>query len=168
MTVTHVIGVDPGLVHTGVVQLLFHAPQKRLEVQHAAVPGLHRLEHVPEDVADWAARVAEPAPRVFIEAYRPRSNFGTDPKMRDLLAGLRRALPDARVLDNTGVKQVIVRPLMELLQLWRFPTRTHHQDVRSAARIALYGMAREPQLNRVLADFVRDAVDAAPWQIDHK
>ena len=42
---------------------------------------------------------------------------------------------------------------------------THHQDLRSAARIALLGMLRDEQMNRLLADVVRDHLAGETWTI---
>jgi hypothetical protein len=39
MSVTHVVGVDPGLVHTGVVSLMFDPVHREIHVDHEAVVG---------------------------------------------------------------------------------------------------------------------------------
>jgi hypothetical protein len=69
------------------------------------------------------------------------------------------------VLLNTGVKKTIKRPLMELLGCWAFTTTTHHQDLRSAARIALYGMVKNDTLNQVLYSVVRDHLEGRTWHV---
>lgn len=57
-------------------------------------------------------------------------------------------------LDNSGVKNIVSRALLELLHSWSFTTKSNHQDVRSAARIAILGMLKNNHLNQLLADIV--------------
>jgi hypothetical protein len=77
-------------------------------------------------------------------------------------------MPKATVVLNTGVKKIVKRPLMELLGVWSFATGTHHQDLRSAARIALYGMLKHEPLNRLLSDVVRDHLRGEDWDVRHQ
>lgn len=141
---TTIVGIDPGLVHTGAVLLRFEGDN--LTIEDRAFPGKKA-----EDVAQWVYDSVDKDAHVFIEAYRPRGNtFGTDPEMRDLMQDFRRWLPGAKVIDNTGVKQVISRQLMEVFGVWKFTTATHHQDLRSAARIGLYGAVKDERLNALL------------------
>ena len=168
MSVTHVVGIDPGLVHTGVVELVFSPKLKKVQVQHEAVSGPDAAA-----VKDFITRpVTDPdlwrggPPRIFIEKYQPRSHLNTDARMTVAVAEMKAALPGSEVLLNTGVKKVVRRPLMEILQCWSFPTVTHHQDLRSAARIAIYGMLKDEQMNRLLADIVRDRLDGVAWDVD--
>jgi hypothetical protein len=152
--------VDPGLVHTGVVELVFDSARKDLEIIPTTVVG-------PD--ADAVRQVVNPKPwnqrAVFIEGYRPRSNFGTDQRMVVAVKEMKDALRGAIVLNNTGVKKVVKKPLMQLLEVWSFPTVTHHQDLRSAARIALLGMLKDPALNRLLSDMVRDHLKGGGWNV---
>jgi hypothetical protein len=104
-----------------------------------------------------------PNTHIFIEAYRPRSHFNTDARMTEAVNATRAALPGSIVLLNTGVKKVVKQPLMELLGVWKFSTPTHHQDLRSAARIALLGALRDDKLNRIIADIVRDHINGNDW-----
>lgn len=160
MSVTHVVGVDPGLVHTGVVRMMFSPALKTVEVQHLAVPG-------PDAAAVREFVYDEPEPQTFIEKYQPRSHLNTDARMIEAVTAMRQALPGSAVLLNTGVKKVIHQKLMELLGVWRFTTTTHHQDLRSAARIALFGMVKDDELNTVLADVVRDHLAGRTWDVLH-
>lgn len=162
---THVIGVDPGLVHTGVVRLLFTPESQAITVEHEAVAG-------PDTAATgrWIRDLQvggpgfNPKPHIFVEGYRPRSHFSTDERMTEAVQNMRREL-DATVLLNTGVKKVVKQPLMELLGVWKFSTSTHHQDLRSAARIALLGMLKNELLNRLLTDVVRAHLAGRPWRV---
>lgn len=163
MSVTHVVGVDPGLVHTGVVRMIFDSRYHQVIVEHEAVLGPDASA-----VAKWAQKPrVKPywqAPDIFIEDYRPRSAFNTDKRMGDAVR-LIRMTTRGKVLDNTGVKKVVRRPLMELLGVWRFATPTNHDDLRSAARIALLGMLKDEQHNRLLADVVKDHLDGNTWAV---
>lgn len=142
---TTIIGIDPGLVHTGCVAMQFTAAGKLIVSSEAFAGG------DADGPAVWASAFGG---QVFIESYRPRGKvYGTDTQMRELLSKFRVALPQATVLDNTGVKQVIRQPLMELFGVWSFAQKTHHQDLRSAARIALYGAVKDEALNRVLYEY---------------
>ena len=157
-----VAGVDPGLVHTGVVSYFIHPQLRRIMVYSKVIAGpdapaveqaLRRGSHTPLD-------------RIFIEGYRPRSHFDTDARMGQAVNDMRRALPGSIVLNNTGVKQVVRQPLMELLHSWKFNRTTHHQDLRSAARIAILGMLKDSELNAILATMVTDHFYGDPWTID--
>ena len=156
----HVVGIDPGLVHTGCVRLRFWPGEKRAEIEHAVFSGTS-----PAPVRDWTlAPGLRIQPRIFIEGYRPRSHLGTDEKMVTAVNQLKLAT-GGKVLLNEGVKKVIRPELMKLLEVWFFTTPTHHQDLRSAARIALFGMVKDEHLNQVLADVVRDHLDGRSWQV---
>lgn len=157
MSVTHVAGVDPGLVHTGVVLLTFDRGQRIIEVDHEAVAG--------PDAVRVSQFFGGTRPAIFIEGYRPRSHLQQDKQMTQAVTDMKRALPGSVVLQNTGVKKVIRQPLMELVGCWRFSTPTHHQDLRSAARIALLGMCKDEEMNRLLATVVADHLDGRTWNV---
>lgn len=158
MSVTHVVGVDPGLVHTGVVNLLFDHRKRSVTVLDTVVNGL-----APNDVQIAVAKFGV-KPHIFIEGYRPRSNLTPDRRMQDGVTRIRQAT-GGKVLDNMGVKKIVKKSLMDLLGVWSFSTVTHHQDLRSAARIALLGMLKDEELNRLLADIVRDHLNGDDWHV---
>ena len=87
-----------------------------------------------QEVVDFFA--ATPCERTTIEAYRPRSHLQSDARMGALVNKLRDSIPGSRTMDNTGMKTVITPELMKLMGVWLFTTKSHHQDLRSAARIA--------------------------------
>lgn len=152
-----IVGVDPGLIHTGIVLITIDERDKQFAHQEVAVNGL--------DTKLILTEVQQMQPdATFIEAYRPRSHFDSDARMGNAVNELKRVLPNAEALNNTGVKQVVSRELMELLGLWKFQTVTNHQDLRSAARIAIYGMLKNPAWNALLATVVSDALDGHPWR----
>ena len=109
---------------------------------------------------------SEKAGRVFIEGYRSRSNFAHDAKMITAVQTLKRLIPGSTVLDNMGVKKIITPDLMKELGVWTFTLQTNHQDLRSAARIALFGMVKEDEYNTLLAKIITDTVQGFPWAIN--
>lgn len=158
-----VIGVDPGIVHTGVVLLDFDVEQRKLVVNHRLVDGTDAAAAA-EAVDEMVVPVMRSTLDIFIEEYRPRSGFSVDQQMMVANAEFRKVL-GGRLLRNMGVKKVVSQELMALLHCWSFPTRTHHQDLRSAARIALLGMMLEPALNQVLFTYTTDTIDGRIWDV---
>lgn len=163
MKVTHGVGIDPGMVHTGCVRAVFKPELRRLLVEHHVVLG----NNAPA-VNAWIDKSpgTHGQPYIFIEDYNPRSAFSQD---RDMVVAVRelRQMTGGKVLSNTGVKQVIRRPLMEVLGLWRFSTPTHHQDLRSAARILVYGMLKDDELNAVVTQVLMAHLEGNPWTVVH-
>lgn len=159
MSIAHIVGVDPGLVHTGVVGMLFQPQLEELEVWHTVIDG--------PDAAAVAAAVPTGKPDIYVEAYRTRHNLNSDSRMMQAEVDLRRELNNARFLPNMGVKRVITADLLRLLEVWKFPTSTHHHDLRAAARIGLLGMVKRGETNVVLASMVRASIDGKPWRIVH-
>ena len=103
----------------------------------------------------------------FIEKYQPRAVLGTDARMVKAVNDLKAELPHAKVVLNTGSKKVVKRPLMELLGVAKFSTPTHHQDLVAAARIAVLGMLKDRDLNKVLANVVLDHLNGRTWDVHH-
>jgi hypothetical protein len=158
-----VIGVDPGLVHTGIVMLDFRTAVRELEVGHRLVDGLDadaaRLE-----VVDLTSRRTFSTLDIFIEKYRPRSGFSQDERMVQANSTFSTKL-GGKLLPNTGVKKVVTQELMQLLHIWSFPTKTHHQDLRSAGRILVLGMMQDPALNEVLYTYCTDILEGRTWNV---
>jgi hypothetical protein len=160
---TVVAGVDPGLVNTGLVVLEFSPNLRTLVTSHEVINGL-------DADATRAALVDRVKPKslttvdTYIEWYRPRSNYGTDERMMLANQQFKDALRGTLV-KNTGVKKIVSRDLMQMLGVWKFPTASHHQDLKSAARIAILGMLLDPPSNRLLYDFVVDNQDGRNWDV---
>lgn len=161
MNAVHIVGVDPGQVHTGVVRLVFNTINKVVLVDHHAVAGPNATM-----VDVWVKRSPLPPAHIFIEDFVPRSHFGNDARMIAIVSTMRQKTKGT-LLKNTGVKKVVRRPLMELLGVWTFSTPTHHQDLRSAARILLLGMLKDEELNMLLTTIVIDAHQGLPWSVHH-
>ena len=134
-----VIGVDPGIVHSGMILLDFEVEQRQLTVDHAVIDGTD--SQAARAVAEvWAGPRPYSTLDIFIEQYRPRSGFSVDQQMMSANTDFRRDL-GGKLLRNMGVKKVVTKELLELLHVWTFGTRTHHQDLRSAADPAGLGGA---------------------------
>jgi hypothetical protein len=161
MYVPTVVGIDPGLVHTGLVAMRFLQHDRKLQLHHTVIDG-------PD--AQLAADTINalnlgPGVFVFIEHYRPRTNFGTDERMVQANAAFKQAT-GGTLVKNSGVKKIINTDLMELMHLWSWDSPTHHQDLRSAARIAVLGMLLDPQLNTVVYDYVNDQLEGRVWDVE--
>lgn len=152
---THVVGIDPGIVHTGVVSAEFLPNLREVRTYHEVVQGTD---------ASAVARIVKQMAVTdgYIEGYRSRSNLNHDQQMQVAVSEMRKAT-GFRVLDNTGIKTTVKVPVLQLLGIWKFSTPTHHQDLRSAARILVLGMLKEH--NELLADVVRDHLDGRPWRV---
>lgn len=155
----HVVGIDPGLVDTGLVRMEFDSRRRRIGVAHAVVSA--PLDHA--QVVGDVLSLLEPA-TVFIEGYRPRAHMNTDKRMVELVAAIKKST-GGKVLDNTGIKKVVHQALLELLGVWVFTTPTHHQDLRSAARIMVLGMLKDTDYNSLLTTVVRDHLNHSPWLV---
>lgn len=159
---THIAGVDPGLVHTGVVGIEFDSLRRRIYIEHEVVLGCDG-----QAVAAWLYDHHMPKDTVWIEAFRDRGNLNSNSKMHAGVADIR-SHTAGKVLDNTGIKTVITNDLLRLLGCWNFSTPTHHQDLRSAARIALLGYVKTDDGNGIVADVVADHLAGRTWQPVHR
>lgn len=149
-----VVGIDPGIVNTGII-IYFICPQERLVIlKHTAIEGCKTEDIFSFLSKNLAVSDARPWTYMFVEAYRPRSHFDTDARMGAAVNEIKKMGPEIYALDNSGVKNVVSRALLELLHSWSFTTKSNHQDIRSAARIAVLGMLKNEHLNQLLADIV--------------
>lgn len=139
-----IIGIDPGLVHTGGFLLELEEETCQGRVSTTFWPGIPVAE-----IKDWCGTGAH----VYIEAYVPRSVLTTDREMVTGIKDLSKAIPNSQVIRNTGVKNIITEQMLKTLTLTRFQG-TNHQDIKSAVRIGLYGMAKHPELNEYLYKLV--------------
>lgn len=160
----HFIGIDPGVVHTAGVALRIYPYNRMLNTIPFVVEGI-----VPDELdrmIAWANYFPATS-KVYIEKYRPRSNLHHDMDMIAAVDYLKRGCHNSEVLDNTGVVKIIRPNLLKLLNLWNFSQRTHHQDLRSAARIMLLGMLKDPEINEAMYYIVNDIqVNASAWIIN--
>ena len=151
-----VFGIDPGIVHTGLVELNWDFHNRKLRVNARSVDGITE-----QSVIELQKRIEQRMwlkSNIIVEEYRPKSHFSTDTKMVEGQAMLKLHLPSAKIINNSGVKSIVTKELLQLLDLYNWPT-THHNDLRSAARIALLAMLRDERANNRLAEFVGAALN---------
>ena len=161
------LGFDPGIRDTGAVALTLDFNERTVQITTQVWSGVTRSEKleslVDEKFLDEAAaleqntRAAASATFVGIEGYRQRGMDVTqDRLMLNLIMAMRTAIPKAKIIDNTGIKKVVTESMLKLFQVSRFRQATNHQELKSAARVALkLGIEMEPT-NNLLSDFVRD------------
>lgn len=164
LSIAHVIGIDPGLVHTGCVSMRFDETHRTVTVRHTVVRGPDV-----EAVKDWIASIEEPGPRphIFIEKYEARQKLSADERMVKADAAFLTGIKGCKMIRNAGARQIVKPRLMEILGVQKFSTPTHHQDLQAAARIALYGAMKDPPLNAWLSDILRDTIEGTPWRVVH-
>jgi hypothetical protein len=154
-----VAGVDPGLVDTGIVAFGFFPDTKHIEIHPRVV-----TRGSADDVIKMLRSVVVPADPVFVEAYRPRRAFSTNSEMQALTREITaKAGWNAKALPNTGIKSVVRPQLLRLLAADRFTIPTRHSDLVSAARIAVLGMLKDEELNKLLSDVVLDHLQGSTW-----
>lgn len=163
MTPVQLIGIDPGLVHTGCVSITLFPGQGSLRLRNYVVSGLN-VQQVEHWVEATLALRPDVQSEIFIEAYRPRSHFDSDAAMGAAVKEMKQALPGSTTLLNTGVKKIVTPELMKVMNIWSFSQRTNHQDLRSAARIAVYGGLKDPEINPVITKLVIDHLDGNTWK----
>lgn len=165
MGALYVAGVDPGLRDTGIVRYRWVMDNNLIEVRPIVVSGGKA-----EDVIRALATAMGPKDPVFIEAYRPRGGMNTNARMmalvRDIQQGYNHGgIRSAKVLPNTGIKSVVKPQLLSLLQSASFGIRTNHDDLVSAARIAILGMLKDDAWNARLTQLVTDTIEGVDWDI---
>lgn len=79
---------------------------------------------------------------VVIEKYEARDNdLAKDNSVLETIALFQIFFPDAILQRNAGYQSDIPNPLLKKLGLWKFD-KSHHQDVRAAARLGLFWAMR--------------------------
>ena len=134
------IGIDPGLVHTAGVAVQASHSIASFTVHTKVVDGIS--DSALAEMAEWAREKAVDA--VAIEGYRPRGHYQGDSNMMQAIKHLQTQIPGSKQVPNMGVKKVITNDTLKLLRLWSFQPKTHHQDLRSAARIGMFHYAQDP------------------------
>lgn len=166
MNTAQIVGIDPGLRDTGVVHMTFEPDARVMAVDTLVVHHVD-VDITAQHVKDWIdSKPSLDPPHIFIERYVPRPGMSTSPQMTELERALAMKLRRAELVRNTGVKQIVPQELMHMLKVWTFSTATNHDDLRAAARIGLYGMAKDIRLNKILADVVASLLDGDPWIVD--
>ena len=173
MDAVSLIGVDPGIVDTGVVWVRLDRKNKIMHAQPRVwrnvtrkVKGGIEIDQQFLDEIEWYVRYSGEKTRTFIEGYRPRGrNPGQDQKMTVLVQAIHKVTPNSKVVDNTGVKNVVTDATLGLLGLNNWDIATNHSDLDSAARILLKGAYQDEDLNSIVADVVRDRLEGRSWTL---
>ena len=145
------IGIDPGLVHTAGVAVQASHSIASFTVHTKVVDGIS--DSALAEMAEWAREKAVDA--VAIEGYRPRGHYQGDSNMMQAIKHLQTQIPGSKQVLNMGVKKVITNDTLKLLRLWNFQPKTHHQDLRSAARIGMFHCAQVPSGSEWLYDIIK-------------
>jgi hypothetical protein len=154
------IGVDPGLVHSGVVAISLDTEARTIEVRHDVIQGPDAVK-----IHESVDRFTAGRTKCWIEQYRDRGTaFQAHGKMREFETLIQREIGWAVLLQNMGSKKIVRKPLMVALHAYKFPT-TNHQDLQAAARIAIFGALKNDELNGVITDVVMDHIDGRPWTL---
>ena len=157
MTIIHLGGVDPGLVHTGLVSIRADSQKRTCTVLTEIIdgPDVERLQSLSSAVLADA--------KIFVEKYEDRGTvFSTHSDMRVFETKIMSALPHATLLSNTGVRKVITEQMLDAI-VGQMPT-THHKDLESAARIAIAGGLKDPKINSVMYHLLLDHVRGESWR----
>ena len=76
--------------------------------------------------------------KVIFEHFEARDNAkAKDNSVLETIAEIQRLIPYAEPFRNGGYKSDVPDELLKALGLWKFE-KSHHQDVRAAARLALF------------------------------
>lgn len=76
--------------------------------------------------------------RVIFEHFEARDNSKSkDNSVLETIAEIKRLIPEAEGVRNGGYQTDVPNELLKALGLWKFG-RSHHQDIRAAARLALF------------------------------
>lgn len=165
MTNITLVGVDPGLVHTGVSCLTLYPKNNMYEVETFALDSNEGPVHVAvENIIDHLSRYKGNEPYIVVEKWRERGTITNEGQaMRKLESELRSVLPkDTVFLENMGAKRLVSNKLLDLFGLYKVQA-THHQDIQAAARIMLLGAIKNDLFNGTIYRFVTDALDGNPW-----
>ena len=76
--------------------------------------------------------------KVIFEHFEARDNAkAKDNTVLETIAEIQKLIPTAEPFRNAGYKSDVPDELLKVLGLWKFG-KSHHQDVRAAARLALF------------------------------
>lgn len=91
--------------------------------------------------ADWFHEIGSSleVDTVVIEQFEARDNDKSkDNSVLETIAYIQLCYPEAILQKNAGYKSDIPNDLLKVLNLWKFSQKSHHNDIRSAARLGLF------------------------------
>ena len=95
---------------------------------------------------------------VVIEKFEVRDNdHSKDNSVLETIAFIQLCYPNAILQRNAGYQSDIPNELLKILGLWKFE-KSHHQDVRAAARLGLFYAMRN-DVEEVIQDIGRIAIE---------
>ena len=110
--------------------------------------------------ADWFLEIGESLKFdvVVVEEYKPRDNDKSkDNSVLETIAYIQLCYPNLILQNNAGYKSDIPNDLLKILDLWKFE-KSHHQDVRAAARLGLFWAMRN-DVEEVVQDIGKIATE---------
>ncbi|HEL1625467.1 TPA: hypothetical protein TXL55_001298 [Streptococcus suis] len=88
---------------------------------------------------------------VIVEEYQVRDNdYSRDNSVAETVEAVQACFPNVELVRNAGYVSDIPDQLLRALGLWTFD-KSHHQDVRAAARLALF-WAQRKDIEEVIQD----------------
>ena len=102
------------------------------------------VEYGMKDFAKWFHDIGKTLDFdvVVVEEFRSRDNDRSkDNSVLETIAYIQLCYPDATLQYNGGYKSDIPDDLLKILGLWKFE-KSHHQDIRAAARLGLFWAMR--------------------------
>lgn len=158
------VGIDPGVVHTGCVSLRFDPKARTIDVRYRVVNGVDE-----DEIQDWLDTHRGP---IFIEDYNPGNYGREDKRMSEALGRLKAMFPPSddplvKYVDNAGINTLLPLPVLKVYGVHKFLTATHHNDLVSAAKIALLGLlqGKDLELRRLVSQPVLDHLEGNPWDV---
>lgn len=106
--------------------------------------------------ADWFHEIGTSfeVDTVVIEQFEARDNDKSkDNSVLETIAYIQFCYPNAILQRNAGYKSDIPDNLLKMLKLWKFQ-KSHHQDIRAAARLGLFWAMRN-DVEEVVQDIGR-------------
>lgn len=96
---------------------------------------------------------------VVIEQFEARDNDQSkDNSVLETIAYIQLCYPKAILQRNTGYKSDVPDQLLKALDLWKFKDKSHHQDLRAAARLGLFWAMRS-DVEEVVQDVGKRATE---------
>lgn len=119
--------------------------------------------------ADWFHEIGESLEFdvVVVEEYKVRDNDKSkDNSVLETIAYIQLCYPNLILQNNAGYKSDIPDDLLKNLGLWKFE-KSHHQDIRAAARLGLFWAMRNDieevvhDIGKVVSEYYNNAKKVA-------
>ena len=168
-------GIDPGIKDTALTTIELDFGSKEItifsqiwaKVLSRKNNSIDIEEKFLDELSDSVRSLQGTATFTGIEGYRARGlNLHQDQAMQHIVQTLNHRFKGSIIVENTGIKQVVTRPLLQLFHVARFKDGGNHNDRVSAARVALRLGIQIESLNTLLSDYVEDHLyKEEPWAL---